>query len=73
VHHSDQGSNYVSPNYTDRITELGGTRSVGSKDDKHNNALPESQFALFKTELIKKRRPWKTVEQEKLAALEWVW
>lgn len=46
---------------------------MGSKDDKHNNALPESQFALFKTELIKKRRPWKTVEQEKLAALEWVW
>ena len=37
------------------------------------NALAESQFALFKTELIKKRRPWRTVEEVELATLEWVW
>ena len=36
-------------------------------------ALAESQFALFKTELIKKRRPWRTVEEVELATLEWVW
>ena len=35
--------------------------------------MAESQFALFKTELIKKRRPWRTVEQVELATLEWVW
>lgn len=73
VHHSDRGSNYVSLAYADRIVELGGTPSVGSKGDSFDNALAESQFALFKTELIKKRRPWRTVEQVELATLEWVW
>lgn len=73
VHHSDRGSNYVSLAYTDRIAELGGTPSVGSKGDSYDNALAESQFALFKTELIKKHRPWRTVEQVELATLEWVW
>ncbi len=43
--------------YTDRIVELGGTPSVGSKGDSYDNALAESQFALFKTELIKKGAP----------------
>jgi len=57
VHHSDRGSNYVSLTYTDRIIELGGTPSVGSIGDSYDNALAESQFALFKTELIKKHRP----------------
>jgi transposase InsO family protein len=69
VHPSDRGSNYVSLAYTDRIVELGGTPSVGSKGDSHDNAMPESQFALFKTELIKKRRSWRTVEQVELATL----
>ena len=53
AHHSDRGSNYVSLAYTDRIVELGGTPSVGFKGDSYDNALAESQFALFKTELIK--------------------
>ena len=73
VHHSDRGSNYVSLTYTDRIIELGGTPSVGSTGDSYDNALAESQFALFKTELTKKHRPWRTVEQVELATLEWVW
>jgi putative transposase len=73
INHSDRGSNYVSLDYTDRIIELGGTPSVGSEGDSHDNALAESQFALFNTELIKKRRPWKTVDQVELATLEWVW
>jgi transposase InsO family protein len=59
--------------YTDRIVELGETPSVGSKGDSYDNALAESQFALFKTELIRKQRPWRSVEQVELATLEWVW
>ena len=73
VQPSDRGSNYVSLTYTDRIVELGGTSSVGSKGDSYDNAMAESQFALFRTELIKKRRPWRTIEQVELATLEWVW
>jgi transposase InsO family protein len=73
IHHSDRGINYVSLTYTDRIGELGGTPSVGFKGDSYDNALAESQFALFETELIKKRRHWPTVEQVELATLEWAW
>ena len=72
AHHSDPGSNYMSLTYTDRIIELGGTPSVGSKGASYDNGLAESQFALFKTELIEKRRPWRTAEQVALATLEWV-
>ena len=28
---------------------------------------------LFKTELIRRRGPWRTVEQVELTTLEWVW
>lgn len=73
VHHCDGGSNYVSLAYTNRIVELGRTPSVRSKGDSYDNALAESHFALFKTELIKKRRQWLSVEQVELATLEWVW
>ena len=46
---------------------------MGSKGNSYDNAMAESQFALFKTGLVKKRRPWRTVEQVELATLEWVW
>ena len=36
------------------------------------NALAETVTGLFKTELIKRRGPWRSVEQVELATLEWV-
>ena len=73
VHHSDRGSNYVSLVYTDRILELGATPSVGSVGDSYDNALAEAVNGLYKTELIRRRGPWRTIEQVELATLEWVW
>ncbi|MFE2350009.1 IS3 family transposase [Kitasatospora cineracea] len=32
----------------------------------------ESTIGLFKTELIKPRRPWRTLSQVELAAAEWI-
>ena len=37
------------------------------------NALAEAINNLYKTELIRQRGPWRTVEQVELATLEWVW
>lgn len=37
-----------------------------------DNAPVESTIGLFKTELIKPRAPWRTVEQVEIATLEWV-
>lgn len=73
THHSDHGSNYMSLVYTERIIELGATPSTGTVGDSYDNALAEAINALYKTELIRRRGPWRTVEQVELATLEWVW
>jgi putative transposase len=36
------------------------------------NALAESVIGLFKTEVVKKRGPWKTVDELELATARWV-
>ena len=61
IHHSDRGSQYLSVRYTDRLAELGVIGSVGSRGDSFDNALAETVNGLFKTELIKRRGPWRSV------------
>jgi putative transposase len=72
VHHSDRGVQYLSIRYTERLAEEGAVTSVGSKGDSYDNALAESINALYKAELIRRRGPWRTVEEVELATLEWV-
>jgi putative transposase len=62
IHHSDRGSQYLSIRYTDRLAELGIIGSVGSRGDSFDNALAETVNGLFKTELIKRRGPWRSVD-----------
>ena len=38
----------------------------------HSNALAESLNGLFKTEVIRRGSPWRTVEDVELATLAWV-
>jgi transposase InsO family protein len=73
THHSDHGSNYMSMVYTDRVAELGAAPSTGSVGDSYDNALAEAVNGLYKTELIRRQGPWRTVEQLELATLNWVW
>ena len=47
VHHSDQGTQYLSMRYTDRLTEAEIAPSVGSRGDAYDNALAESVIGLF--------------------------
>ncbi|WP_157416846.1 IS3 family transposase [Agromyces allii] len=73
THHSDHGSNYMAMVYTDRVVELGAIPSTGTVGDSFDNALAEAINNLYKTELIRQRGPWRTVEQVELATLEYVW
>ncbi|WP_156160818.1 IS3 family transposase [Demequina maris] len=73
THHSDHGSNYMAMVYTDRVVELGAKPSTGTVGDSYDNALAEAINNLYKTELIRQRGPWRTVEQVELATLEYVW
>ena len=72
VHHSDRGVQYVSIQYTERLAEAGIEPSVGSVGDSYDNALAETVIGLFKTEVIHRRRPWRSFEAVEFATLEWV-
>jgi putative transposase len=72
VHHSDRGSQYLSIRYTERLAEAGAACSVGSRGDSYDNALAETIIGLYKTELIRRRGPWKGIDDLEYATLEWV-
>ena len=72
VHHSDRGSQYLSIHYTERLAQVGAQPSVGSRGDSYDNALAETIIGLFKTEVIRRRGPWRNIEAVEYATLEWV-
>lgn len=72
VHHSDRGVQYLSLRYTERLAEAGIEPSVGSVGDSYDNALAESVIGLYKTELIRRRGPWKNLEAVEFSTLEWI-
>ena len=72
IHHSDRGVQYLAIRYTERLAEAGAVRSVGSKGDSYDNAAAESLSGLYKTELIRRRGPWRGLDDVELAALEYV-
>jgi putative transposase len=72
VHHSDRGVQYVSIHYTERLAQAGIEPSVGSVGDSYDNALAETVNGLFKTEVVRRRGPWRSPEAVEFATLEWV-
>lgn len=72
IHHSDRGVQYLSIRYTDRLKEAGVEPSVGSVGDSYDNALAETINGLYKTELIWRRGPWRSIDAVEIATLEWV-
>jgi transposase InsO family protein len=78
-YHTDDGSQYVSIAYTDRLEELGVTASISTVGDSFDNDMTESMFALFKTKLF--RNPavlsrigghWKGLDDLELETTKWV-
>ena len=63
---------YVSIRYTERLAEAGIAASVGTVGDSFDNALAETINGLYKTELIKPRGPWHTLDTVEIATAEWV-
>ena len=57
---------------TERLAEAGIEPSVGSRGDSYDNALAESIIGLYKTEVIRRRGPWRGPEDVEFATLEWV-
>jgi putative transposase len=71
VSHSDQGSQYVSEDYTQVLDDARVLASVGSVGDAYDNAMAESFVDSFKTELIRDR-VWHSNTKLELAIVEYV-
>jgi len=72
VHHSDRGVQYLSIRYTDRLLEASIEPSVGSVGDSYDNALAETIIGLYKTEEIRHKGPWKSIDAVEYATADWV-
>jgi transposase InsO family protein len=44
----------------------------GVQDGRYDNAMAETIIGLFKTEIIERRGPWRSVDAVEYATLEWV-
>ncbi|MGX4693667.1 hypothetical protein [Streptomyces sp. JNUCC 63] len=63
---------YTSFRLAEHLDAAGIAASIGSVGDGYDHALTESTIGLYKTELIKPRRPWKTLSDVELATVEYV-
>ena len=72
VHHSDAGSQYTSVKFTESLALQGVAASIGSVGDAYDNALAESIIGLYKTEVVCRHGPFKTLAQVEYALMEWV-
>jgi putative transposase len=71
IHHSDQGSQYVSLGFGQTARDAGIAISMGSKGDAYDNAVAESFFATLKKELIH-RRSWPSRRELSAAVFEYI-
>jgi putative transposase len=71
IHHSDQGSQYVSLAFGQATRDAGIARSMGSRGDCYDNAVAESFFATLKKELVY-RRSWPTRRELTTEAFEYI-
>ena len=62
----------MSIRYTERLIEANIEASVGSVGDSYDNALAETINGLYKTEVIRRRGPWRNIDEVEFATLEWV-
>ncbi len=63
---------YTSIAFTERLAEAGIQPSVGAVGSSFDNALAETVNGLYKTELIKPRGPWRSIDHVEYATAEWV-
>ena len=71
IHHSDQGSQYVSLGFGQACAKSGISRSMGSTGVCWDNAVAETFFATLKKELVH-RRSWPTRQELTSEVFEYI-
>lgn len=46
--------------------------SLGTVGDSYDNALAETIIGLYKTEVVRRRGPWRNIDDVEYATLEWI-
>ena len=71
IHHSDQGSQYVSLSLGRRCRQAGIQQSMGSRKSAYDNAVCESFFKTLKSDLID-RRSWPDKAELRTAVFDYI-
>ena len=71
IHHSDQGSQYTSLSFGQRLRDAGLVASMGSRGDCFDNAMAESFFATLECELLA-RQSFPTRNAARLALFDYI-
>ena len=71
IHHSDQGSQFVSLAFGQAAGKAGIARSMGSRGDCFDNAVAETFFATLKKELVH-RRSWPDREELRREVFDYI-
>ena len=72
VHHSDQGSQFVSLAFGQAARDAGIAVSMGSRGDRFDNAVAESFFATLKKEHIRREGPFPTRADPRLSLFDYI-
>ena len=72
LHRPVELAQYTSVAVSERLAADGIRPSMGVVGSSYDNALAETINGLYKTELIKARGPWRTIDQVEVATAEWV-
>jgi transposase InsO family protein len=71
LHHSDQGVQYASRNYRQRLAQAGAVPSMSRRGNCYDNAAMESFWSSLKRELVH-RRQFATRAEARAAIFEWI-
>jgi putative transposase len=71
LHHSDQGVQYASRNYRQRLAQAGAVPSMSRRGNCYDNAAMESFWSSLKRELVY-RRQFATRSEARATIFEWI-
>lgn len=72
VRQSERGVQHLSIRYTEQLPDAGVEPSVGKVSATYDRAFAETIIDLFRTEVIRRRAPWRNAEAVEFATAEGV-
>ena len=72
IRHGDHGTQCTGTVYATGVMEYGMLPSTGTVGDSYDNAMAESADGAYKTELVRRRKPFLDIDDLELATFRWV-